>query len=95
MQFLLKSLPALEKDPHVSPLLGNLVGLPPHLIIVAGRDQLRDECIEYANRLAKSAVPATLHVYKGVPHDFAHYDEVQSTQRFLEDLASSLQAWLA
>lgn len=65
------------------------------LIFVAGRDPLWDEGIEYANRLARAAVPATLHVYKGVPHDFAHYEEVQSTQRFLEDFASGLQAWLA
>ncbi|KXL41549.1 hypothetical protein M433DRAFT_31184, partial [Acidomyces richmondensis BFW] len=58
------------EDPRVSPLLGNLDGLPPHLIFVAGRDPLRDEGIEYANRLVKSSVPATLHVYKGVPHHF-------------------------
>ena len=39
--------PEDEEHPRVAPLLGNVKGLPPHLIFVAGQDRLRDEGIAY------------------------------------------------
>jgi acetyl esterase len=77
-------------DPLASPLLGNVGKLPPHLIFVAGQDSLRDEGIAYAKKLEKVGVPVELHVYNGVPHNFAHYEELTATRRFWEDLRAGL-----
>lgn len=45
------------EDPRVSPLRGNLAGLPPTLIYTAGFDPLRDEGFAYAARLRDAGVP--------------------------------------
>ena len=39
-----------------SPLLGNLAGLPQHLVFVTGQDPLRDEGMVYAGNLAENKV---------------------------------------
>ncbi|KAL6909224.1 alpha/beta hydrolase fold domain-containing protein [Trichoderma evansii] len=87
--------PTLGADPQVSPLLGAIKGLTPHFIFVAGRDCLRDEGILYAKRLEDNGVAVKLHVYAGVPHNFAHYEELSATARFWQDLKQGLQQWLA
>lgn len=84
----------LGADPQVSPLLGILDDLAPHLIFVAGRDPLRDEAILYAKRLEESNVSVKLHVYGGVPHNFAHYGELEATTRFDRELKGGLQEWI-
>jgi acetyl esterase len=86
--------PTLGSDPLASPLLGKTGNLPPHLIFVAGRDALRDEGIAYAKKLQAVGVPVTLEVYKGVPHNFAHYSELKSTAKFWDDLKIGLQQWV-
>jgi len=85
--------PESGDDPRISPLLGNLERLPPHLVFVAGRDPLRDEGIEYIKRLTAAEVPVRFHIYNGVPHNFGHHKELQATQKFIKDLASGLQDW--
>jgi acetyl esterase len=87
-------LPSLGSDSMASPLLGNTENLPPHLIFVAGRDPLRDEGIAYAKKLEAAGVPVTLEIYKGVPHNFAHYSDLKSTTKFREDFRIGLQQWV-
>lgn len=82
------------KDLRVSPLLGVVDGLAPHLIFVAGRDCLRDEGILYATKLKEAGVAVEIHIYAGVPHNFAHYDELGATVQFHQDLKTGLQKWL-
>lgn len=84
----------LGADPRLSPLLGDSRCLPPHVIFVAGRDPLRDEGIAYSRLLEGNGVDTRLHVYKGVPHNFAHNGELESTRRFWQDLRSSLKQWV-
>jgi len=81
--------------PIASPLLNNLEKLPPHLIFLAGRDSLRDEGIAYARKLEKAGVPVKLEIYKGVPHNFAQYEELKATLKFREDLKTGLGQWLS
>jgi acetyl esterase/lipase len=87
--------PTAGKNPKASPLLGNVKGLPRHLVFVAGQDPLRDEGLKYAQNLDEAAVEVKLYTYPGVPHTFAEFWELDATARFWEDLRSGLKAWLA
>ena len=82
-------------DPKASPLLGDVKGLPRHLVFVAGQDPLRDEGLKYAQNLDEAGVEVKLYTYPGVPHIFAEFWELDATARFWEDLRSGLKAWLA
>lgn len=60
-----------ETDPYAAPARAKkLEGLPPSYVEVGGLDLFRDECIQYAGRLAQSNIDCELHVYPGVTHSF-------------------------
>ncbi|HEX4862951.1 MAG TPA: alpha/beta hydrolase fold domain-containing protein [Acidimicrobiales bacterium] len=59
-------------DPRVSPLRGELAGLPPAVIVTADFDPLRDEGVAYGDALASAGVPvrhvrARGHIHTSVP----------------------------
>jgi acetyl esterase len=57
-----------------SPLLASThTGLPPALVIVSGFDPLRDEGLEYAEKLTRGGVSVKLLVYKEMIHGFLSY----------------------
>jgi acetyl esterase len=56
--------------PYVSPLLTDLQGLPPTLLIEAEYDYLRLEGEAYARKLIRSGVPARMIRYNGMDHAF-------------------------
>jgi acetyl esterase/lipase len=57
-------------DPHVSPIFGDLSGLPPLLIQVGSHEILLSDALRLAARAALSDVSVTLEVTAGVPHVF-------------------------
>lgn len=59
------------RDPLVSPLFGDLAGLPPALVQTADLDPLRDDGVRYAEAMAAAGVPVRLTNYVRVPHGFA------------------------
>lgn len=61
-------------DPSLSPLRGNLAGLPPAFLIVGTFDPLLDHSREYAAALQKAGVPAKLSEYQDMPHVFLQLD---------------------
>jgi len=68
----------------------NLAGLPPHILGIGEYDPLRDETIQYAQRLLWSSVPTELHVMPRVGHGF---DLVQApmTTRYHDMITASLR----
>jgi acetyl esterase len=85
--------PVQANDPYVSPIYAaveDLQGLPPALIILAGRDSLHDEGLKYCDMLKAAGVetecygyPDAVHGFTLVPSDDAA-DAVEKMVVFLE-----------
>jgi acetyl esterase/lipase len=54
--------------PYVSPLYGNLAGLPPTLIQVGSDEILLDDSVRMAARLREAGVAAQLEIWPRMPH---------------------------
>jgi epsilon-lactone hydrolase len=63
-------------DPYISPVHGDLTGLPPMLIQVGSHEILLSDAIRLAARAATADVAVTLDVVPGVPHVFQAYAAV-------------------
>jgi epsilon-lactone hydrolase len=72
--------PALRTHPHVSPLFGDLTGLPPLLLIVGSTELLLDDSV----RVAQRCPSAQLLVWHGMPHVFPGFD-------FLPEASAAVQ----
>ena len=57
-------------NPLASPSLGDVEGVCPAAIFVAGFDPLRDEGINYAKKLKGAGVPTHYRLYEGMVHPF-------------------------
>ncbi len=57
-------------NPLVSPMFGDLQGLCPAVVLVAGHDPLRDEGLEYAEKMSQAGVAVTLKSYERLFHQF-------------------------
>jgi len=76
------------QDPHlplISPLYGDLHGLPPLLIHVGAREILRDDSIRLADKAAAAGVRVEISVWPVVPHVW------QLLHRFIPEGRRSLQ----
>jgi len=60
-------------NPRISPVFGDLRGLPPLLIQVGSHEILLSDALRLAGRAAIDEVPVTLEVTPGVPHVFQGY----------------------
>jgi acetyl esterase len=61
------------KSLRTSPILGDLTGLPPTLLVTAELDPLRDQGRAYAARLVEAGVPTAFYEGKGLIHGFATF----------------------
>ncbi|MCF0065579.1 alpha/beta hydrolase [Dyadobacter chenwenxiniae] len=59
-----------SKNPRISPVYGNLDGLPPIQIHVGEAEILLDDSLRYANQASKCGVETAIHVWEGMPHVF-------------------------
>jgi epsilon-lactone hydrolase len=60
-------------DPLISPVFGDLRGLPPLLIQAGSNEILLSDALRLAARAATADVPITLEITPGVPHVFQGY----------------------
>jgi acetyl esterase len=60
-------------DPDISPLFGNLRGLPPALLIVGTLDRLLEDSLAMAGRLSAAGGEIDLLIYPESPHGFASH----------------------
>jgi acetyl esterase len=87
---------AAVEDPELSPLHGDLAGLPPTLIAVAGIDVLRSDGEAYAEALRAAGVAIELTVYEDMTHGFLRWGGVVDRSRELvAQLAGFTAAHLA
>ncbi|MDA2891012.1 alpha/beta hydrolase [Mycolicibacterium sp. BiH015] len=84
-------------DPPVTlvPARGELSGLPPAYIAVAGHDPLRDDGVRYAELLAAAGVPVELHNAETLVHGYLGYAGIvpaatDATERGLQALRAAL-----
>lgn len=84
-------------DPRVSILrAGDLSGLPPAYLAIAGFDPLRDEGIAFAKRLEEAGVPVSLRLHPGLVHTFANLTAVcPSARQAMLEAVGALRMGLA
>ena len=61
---------AAVEDPLVSPLNGDLAGLPPLMLQVGGAEILYDDSVRYADRARSAGVAVEFDVWPDMPHVF-------------------------
>jgi acetyl esterase len=61
------------RDPRLSPLYGDVTGLPPAYIASAGFDPLRDDGVAYADKLRAGGVPVAQSTQPDLPHGYLNF----------------------
>jgi epsilon-lactone hydrolase len=62
--------PATHENPLVSPILGELRGLPPLLVHVGGAELLHDDVVEFCRRMREAGGEVELEVWPDMVHNF-------------------------
>jgi acetyl esterase/lipase len=76
-----------RRDPLLSPMEGDLSGLPPTLLMTSTRDQLLSHTILADLALRRAGVATDLRVYEGMMHAFWAWIECPETEAALADQA--------
>ena len=75
-------------DPGVSPLFGDLAGLPPLLVQVGDDEVLLDDSTRLAERAETVGVSVQLHVYEGAFHVFQIMPTLPESREALEEMGA-------
>ena len=79
-------------DPGVSPLFGDLAGLPPLLVQVGDDEVLLDDATRLAERAETAGVSVQLHVFEGAFHVFQIDPRPPESREALEEMAAFFDA---
>ena len=77
-------------DPYLSPLFGNLDGLPPTLLMVGSSELLLDDSVRYASR----ANNVTLEVWHDMPHVFPVFSVLPESREAIGHICEFVVACL-
>lgn len=81
---------------QIAPLLFDLTGMPPAVVITAGLDPLRDQGRAYAAKLIEAGVPCTYIEAEGTIHGFINMRKaIPSTAKDMADGFAALKTLLA
>lgn len=58
------------RDPQVSPLFGDLHGLPPMTVLASNSELLYPDSLRLAEKAHQAGVPVDLHIADGLPHAY-------------------------
>jgi len=79
-------------SPYAAPARAeDLSGLPPAFVSTCQFDPLRDEGVDYAQRLAQANVPTELVLYPGTFHGSGMIAEAASTKRMVADAIAAMR----
>jgi monoterpene epsilon-lactone hydrolase len=78
----------MPSDPYVSPLLGELTGLPPILLIVGSSELLLDDSVRFASKCPSAAVT----VWHDMPHVFPLFPFLRETDDAINRISTFLDA---
>jgi acetyl esterase/lipase len=76
-------------DPDISPIFGDLTGLPPALLVIGSKDVVFEQSLEMAARLAAAGGEVDLRVYPECPHGFLGMPFAMA-----EAALGGIEAWL-
>ena len=83
-------------NPLASPLLGEVDGVCPAAVLVAGFGPLRDEGRAYAEKLEAAGVPTTLRCFERLIHPFMNFaGQVPAAREAFSEIARILKAGLS
>lgn len=80
-----------SEDPYACPLIGDVAGLPPTLLVVAEVDILAEDSHILERRMAAAGTPVDLRVYHGATHSFL---EAMSVAAIARTAIGDAAAWL-
>jgi len=78
-------------DPCACPVLADLRGLPPALLVIPSCDVLAEQSLRLAGLLEKAGVKTTSRVYEGASHSFL---EAVSVSKLADRALAETAAWL-
>jgi epsilon-lactone hydrolase len=84
-----------RRDPLLSPVLADLSGLPPTLLLTSTRDALLGDTASLHRALLRAGVDARLVVFEALPHTFWYHFEFPETQEALRVMAHFLDQQVA
>lgn len=71
-------------DPGLSPIYGDMSGLPPCIITTGSRDLLMSQCLRLARKMRAAGVECDLRVWEGMWHVFEFYPVPEARQSIVE-----------
>jgi salicylate hydroxylase len=78
-------------DPLVSPLFGDLSGLPPLFVTASEGEVLRDDATRLAARAEKAGVNVTLRLVEDSVHVYTIFPFLPETRRTMDEVAAWAQ----
>ena len=81
-------------DPGISPLFGEMHGLPPVMITTGSLDCLLSDCLRLARKLRDAGAECDLRVWEGLWHVFEFYP-IPEAQKSIAEMADFIRAHLS